>query len=106
MSTSLHEICKDNLKKLNIRNIELINDNALTIDLSEYTHIYMFNPFSYDIMMLFMERIRETLLSKPRKMTIIYYNPKCEDVLLREGIFRKVKEVHHRSGYLFCVYVN
>lgn len=69
-TSSFTIICAD------ARNIEISPDIGI---------IFMFNPFSATIMHPFMEKLMESIQLKPRKITILYANPECKEILIENG---------------------
>ena len=66
ISSSEVEVCKQNLKVLNIENIELLNQDILNFNkFNEYNYFYLYNPFSAEIF--------DHVLSKVKEGSIIIY---------------------------------
>jgi Methyltransferase domain len=101
LSPELVAIAKDNLKKLNITTISMIICDAATFtDLEEYNYFYFFNPFPCNVMSAVVQNISSSLITRPRKAVIIYFNPECHDVVITDSPFVKIKEFHHHElGY-------
>ena len=47
--------------------------------------IFMFNPFTATIMKPFMEKVMESIQQRPRKITMLYANPECKEILIEKG---------------------
>jgi SAM-dependent methyltransferase len=47
--------------------------------------IFMFNPFTATIMKPFIESVMESIQQRPRKITILYANPECKEILIEKG---------------------
>ena len=101
LSPELVAIAGENLRKLNISNIEMITgDAAVFTDLEEYNYFYFFNPFPGIIMRAVVENIESSLMKKPRKAIIIYFNPEFHEVVVTDSIFAKIYEFdHYRLRY-------
>jgi Methyltransferase domain len=101
LSSELVAIAKDNLKKLNITTIGMITSDAADFtDLEEYNYFYFFNPFPCSVMSVVIHNIRSSLITRPRKAVIIYFNPECHDAIVTDSPFVKINEFHHHElGY-------
>jgi SAM-dependent methyltransferase len=101
LSPKLVAIAEKNLKKLNIRNIQMVVCDAVEFtDLEEYNYFYFFNPFPGNIMRVVIENIESSLKKKPRKVTIIYFNPEHHDTVITDSLFAKIDEFdHYRLRY-------
>jgi SAM-dependent methyltransferase len=106
ISEELIEIAKINLNRLNINNVELVCcDAADFVDLDEYNYIYLYNPFPCSVLSVVINNIKKSLARIPRKITIIYLNPVCHELIVRENLFSKVDEFSH-CHHVFYVYDN
>lgn len=93
LSKELYDISKKNLEKLEINNIELYNMDASKFDhYDAFNYYYFYNPFLDCVMQEVIDKIKESLIKKPRKVVIIYRNPMCHDVIINSGIFIKTCE--------------
>jgi SAM-dependent methyltransferase len=106
LSPELHAIAKKNMSRLQMKNVELFCRDAGEItDLDDYTYLYFFNPFPAVVMEEVMKNAIASLRSRPRKLTIIYYNPVCHDTILKTGVFAKTTEYPgDYSGHPFFIY--
>ena len=80
-SPQLNAIAEQNIehtrKKLRCQSIETITCDAALYKLAnDVTVIYMYNPFIGETLHRVIERIHESLLAAPRKITLIYTNPR------------------------------
>ncbi len=106
LSPELVDIAKENLKKLRIGNVAMtVSDAAVFTDLDHYNYFYFFSPFPYPVMQAVMGNIKASLLSRPRKATIIYFNPECHAAVVADSPFVKVREFHHHE-LGFYIYAN
>lgn len=86
---SLHALATENvrraLKKLRCRDIELHNVDARAFPIPpEVTVIYMWNPFSGDILNAVFANIQQSLAEFPRALTILHLSPEsptCLDLI-------------------------
>lgn len=93
ISKDLLLIAKNNLRKLNIRNVKLFCSSAASFtELHKYTFIYMFNPFPPPIMNDVISNINESIEKYPREITIIYKNPVCHNVIVNNSDFRVIRK--------------
>ena len=61
--------------------VEVIEGDAAKADLNEGTVFYLFNPFGEKTLRKVLSNIETSLSSNPRGIRILYYNPRCADVL-------------------------
>ncbi len=101
ISPRLAAIARENLTKLNINNVTVrVGDAAAFTDLDDYNYFYFFNPFPAAVMSAVVENICASLTRRPRKASIIYFNPEFHDAVVTGTSFVKVKEFsHHKLGY-------
>jgi len=106
ISPELVAIAEENLKKLNIGNITMaVSDAADFTALDDYNYFYFFSPFPGSIMSTVIQNISSSLMRRPRKAVIIYFNPEYHDAVVTNSPFVKVMELrHHELGY--NVYAN
>jgi hypothetical protein len=104
LSPKLVAIAEDNLTKLNIGNIAMtVSDAADFTDLDTYNFFYFFSPFPPAVMGAVIRNICTSLTHKPRKATIIYFNPECHDAVVTDSPFVKINEFnHHELKYYIC----
>lgn len=84
-SPELAEIARKNMKVLGLPCQVFTGDAAGFDGYDAYNWFYLYNPFSHDIMLRFIGKIQESLQRKPRRITIIYTNPTCEDDFAQAG---------------------
>ncbi len=101
ISPELVAVAEKNLKKLNIRNVNMIvSDAADFTELDGYNYFYFFNPFPADIIRAVVKNIGRSLTKNPRKLMIIYFNPEYHDAIVTDSPFIKTQEFrHHRLSY-------
>ncbi|MBP0902487.1 methyltransferase domain-containing protein [Mariniflexile gromovii] len=89
ISKKLCDIAIDNMKKLNVSNVNIYNEDAVHFtDIDIYNYIYFYNPFPATVMKSVMDNIGKSLERVPRKVTIIYFNPTCHDQIISSGTFK------------------
>ncbi len=101
ISSELAAIAERNLKKLNIKNVDMIVSDAVDFaDLDGYNYFYFFSPFPGTIMRAVIKNICLSLARKPRRLVIIYFNPEYHDSVVTDSPFVKIREFkHHRLSY-------
>lgn len=104
ISSDLAEIARRNLARLRMSRSSITCCNAADFtDLDCYTFLYMYNPFYRDILEPVLGNVRLSLERHPRRLTLIYANPRYEDLLIQTG-FREIRTLHHPL-YPTVVYV-
>jgi precorrin-6B methylase 2 len=104
----LCEIARRNAARLRGRKapIEIVRGDATTVDLSEGTIYFMFNPFGADTLRDTLENMRGSLSQKPRTITIAYYNSQYVSVLEELGWLAKVHEFETFGGHRVTFWEN
>jgi len=91
---NLVNIAKKNLKNLRIKDratVEIFHGDATKFNFEECTIFFLFNPFGYKTLEKVILNIKNTLVTNPRRIRILYYNPvhrkilDNEDWLILEG---------------------
>lgn len=84
-SPELSETARKNMKTLCLP-CEIFTGDAAEFDgYDAYNWFYLFNPFGRDIMLRFIGRLKESLRRNPRRITILYTNPKGESLFADAG---------------------
>lgn len=101
ISRDLAETSKNNLRKLGIESVDIkIVDAAKFTDLDDYNFFYMFNPFPGNVLQRVMKNIEASLKKRPRRATIIYFNPEYHlDVIKNTSFSKNSNFSHHPLGY-------
>jgi len=106
ISPVLVTIAKENFAKLDIKNVTMnVCDAVNFADLDEFNYFYFFSPFPAAVMSAVVRNIRASLTNKPRKATIIYFNPECHDAMVTDSPFVKINEFNHHE-LKFYIYSN
>jgi SAM-dependent methyltransferase len=106
ISPELVEIAIKNIKTLKIVNVEIhCCDAAEFKNLDDYNYFYFFDPFPCIVMKDVLHNIEKSVFARPRKVTIIYLNPHCHELLESSDIFNKTGELVHFEHDCF-VYSN
>lgn len=92
ISPVLLEIANRNFERLGVTNVTtILADATHYYDIDEYNYFYFFNPFEGAV---FKAVIRNIVLSaerEPRSVRIIYYHPKCHQLIMDTGRFKVEK---------------
>lgn len=68
--------------------VEVIQADAADFPLPvEPLVLFLYNPFAQPVMKQFVEGLRASLRSHPRRIYIVYVNPELHDVLINAGFF-------------------
>jgi SAM-dependent methyltransferase len=106
ISAELVDIARNNLRKLHIDNVTVVCcDAADFTELDDYTYVYFFNPFPCIVMKSVIDNIKMSLARNRRKVTIIYLNPDCHDVIVADSPFVKQTEFYH-TMHKYYIYSN
>jgi hypothetical protein len=106
ISGELIRVARRNLNLLRIRNVAMVCRDARDFtDIDEYNYFYFFNPFPCGVMKDVLENIKQSILRKSRRITILYIYPVCHSTVMEAGIFRKLSE-HDCGPHKFFVYGN
>lgn len=105
ISKELLEIARENLRRMRVRGSVLFHSDAAAFDgYDRYTFYYLYNPFPQAVMAQTMVRISESLKRRPRKVTLVYTNPKERAVIESAG-FRRIAEFEGKVGEFLPVIV-
>jgi len=106
IAPDLVAIAQENIRILKIMNIEIHCCDASEFkQLHEYNYFYFFDPFPCVVMKGVLHNIAQSIQMHPRKVTIIYLNPSCHDLIETGKIFLKVRELPHFEHKCF-IYSN
>jgi protein-L-isoaspartate O-methyltransferase len=107
LSERLIGIAEANIRKLNLKNVHFVClDAGRFRDLDRFTHIYMYNPFPRAVVLEVVQNLTASLARTPRALTMIYYLPECDDVIMESGLFRREREITFQFSQPFYVYVH
>lgn len=91
-STKLSQIARDNMKLLGISACIYNSDATLFENYDDYSVFYIYNSFEAEVMEKVVEKIRRSILEKPRDVVILYLNPRCVSIIECDGMFYLEKE--------------
>lgn len=93
ISDGLIKTAQFNLEKLGLSKVELIQADAATFTgIDDFNMFYFFNPFQGNLFYTVINNIVQSCARKPRKVFLIYYHPKCHDIIDASGKFALIKE--------------
>jgi SAM-dependent methyltransferase len=99
LSSELVEIARNNVRrampKLRVNDVEIIQADATDfVTPDDLSLLFMYNPFAADVLDAAMERVRESLERRPRRLQVIYALPKMDrDALQATDWLRRVRDV-------------
>lgn len=106
ISAELVEIARRNLAKLRLKKVDIhCCDAARFKDLEPYNYFYFFDPFPAVVMAEVLANIERSLIDRPRRVTLIYLNPFCHDLIKNGTVFVKTAELDHFEHDCF-IYTN
>jgi methylase of polypeptide subunit release factors len=106
ISPELVATATENFRKLNLENITVtLCDASCFTDLDDYNYFYFFSPFPHGVMSDVIRNLCASLEKRPRKTTIIYFNPECHDAVVTNSPFVKSDEFHHHE-LMYYIYHN
>jgi SAM-dependent methyltransferase len=106
ISQKLIDISKENLRRLKLTNIEMVNADAIRFtDIDDFNYFYFFNPFHGKTFEAVMENISVSMERRKRSICIIYYYPKCHDLVIKTGQFQ-LKKVFEDGTRRLHIYLN
>lgn len=89
---NLHETAKNNfkLKELNYLT-SYYGDATQFTNIDHYTYFFLFNPFLGKVLELTIEQIKQSFTRSPRKITVIYQNPRENVLFVNSGLFPYIR---------------
>jgi ribosomal protein L11 methylase PrmA len=103
VSDALVRVAKVNAAKLRLPLTFYASDAADFTDYDRFSHLYMFNPFPAVVMEAVMNNLVISLARKPRRITVIYCFPACDDIVMQSGLFKNRTNV--KSGFVHPCHV-
>lgn len=91
-SPQLAEIARQNIQKLGINKASIYNTDASQFEnYANYNYYYMYNPFGEITMRSVISKIENSLIHNKRIIYVIYGNPVCHNIIIKNQIFKLVK---------------
>ena len=107
LSKEISEIAIRNLTKLKKQRWQIFNGDAVTYkDYNAYTMLYLYHPFPHEIMRQVVTNIQSSISGREQEMLIIYNNPVCHELIVKDGVFCKQREYPNGYGDRIFVYSN
>lgn len=112
VSTALVQVARANAaavaSRLRAPVVDVVLCDAATYQIpDDVTHIYMYNPFTGRTFDQVIANIIDSLDRRMRPMTLIYVNPRLDDVVVRTGRFSRsavLDDAFHRPSRRIVVY--
>jgi 16S rRNA G966 N2-methylase RsmD len=107
LSKEISEIAIRNLTKLKKQRWQIFNGDAITHkDYNAYSMLYLYHPFPKEIMRQVVANIHSSISGREQEMLVIYNNPVCHEVIVKNGVFCKQREYPNGFGDAIFVYSN
>jgi SAM-dependent methyltransferase len=107
ISDILAEIAINNFKKRKNKRPSIYIENAIDFNgYDSYNYFYFFNPFPSPVMLKTLEKLKESIQKKPRKIFIIYVNPICHNDIISTNIFSKILGFRYKTKSPIWIYSN
>jgi len=96
ISAELADIARVNIRKLKIRKVDVqCCDAADFKKLNGYNYFYFFDPFPCVVMAEVLKNIENSVVQRPRKVTLIYLNPYCHELIEAGNLFTMTARLEH-----------
>jgi SAM-dependent methyltransferase len=106
IAPELVAIARRNIRKLKIDNVDIACcDAADFVSLDAYNYCYFFDPFPCNVMADVLDNIAQSLQRQPRKLTLIYLNPFCHELIIAGEVFTRIAILDHFEHDCF-IYTN
>ena len=97
ISEYLNAVARENIERnrhrLRCKEVEIVTADVLAYDLpDDVTVAYFYNPFTGPVFGAAVEKLTESLERRPRRLRVIYSNPREEERLLAAG-FRRIRSL-------------
>jgi len=97
-SNDILNICKNNLRKLKLWNIELFCMNVLDFkNYEEYDIYYFYNPFPQPVFKKVLENLIENNKKNKKPIYIIYIYATCHSLIMKSGYFNLIKKIENEN---------
>lgn len=98
LSERLCNVANHNIKKMNMKKCTVYHADALDFtEYDEYTYIYICDSVPEPVMEKVMENIKDSLLRKKRRLTIIYRSPVCHGTIVKSRIFDLIDTIQGKT---------
>ncbi len=107
LSERIAAIAARNFRRLKVERARvLVGDASCFSGYDAYDYVYLYNPFSNRVMSRVIDALIESVHRRERRLTVIYNNPICHDVVIRRGVFSRVAIHPSEWGSGIAVYSN
>ncbi|NVO12215.1 MAG: class I SAM-dependent methyltransferase [Bacteroidales bacterium] len=107
ISEMLAKIARNNFKKRKNKIPTIYTENAVDFNsYDDYNYFYFFNPFPSFVMLKVLEKLKNSIQKKPRKVIIIYANPTCHDDIINTNVFSKIVGFRYKTKSPIWIYSN
>ena len=97
-SQLLNKISYNNLKKLKIKNVDLICMDATKFEgYSDFNYFYFYNPFPVSTFKKVLNTIIKGNANNEKTIFIIYKNPTCHDLIVKSKYFEFIKGYRNKN---------
>lgn len=95
LSKHISQIANNNFIQLNKQDrVSIFSGDATTFDsYDKYNIFYLYNPFSCEIMKLFLNHLTNIFLSHDNEIFIVYRNPTCNDLFEEYDNFYLIHQI-------------
>jgi len=96
-------IAKVNLERVRSRRAEItiVHGDAANFNIDEGTIFFMYDPFGYKTFARVIENIRCSLIARPRKAKIVYFDPRYLDLLNTADWLKARGEIDHSRIFVW-----
>lgn len=107
LSEQIANIAKRNFTILNTKRVKIFNCDAIYFkDYDSYNYFYLYNPFPCFVMVDVIAAIEKSIINYDREVIIIYNNPMCNEIILKNEIFKKNGYYPDKWGNMIYIYSN
>lgn len=86
LSKELIDLAKNNMKRLNLNNIELFIADANNFkNYDDFNYFYIYNSVPEKVFIKMMKNIKASIEKRPRECTFIYLNPVYDDIVKKNN---------------------
>ncbi|MBI2438068.1 MAG: class I SAM-dependent methyltransferase [Lentisphaerae bacterium] len=105
LSEHIAAIAARNFGRLKINRSDIFVGDASTFtDYDAYNFVYFYNPFPCVVMLTVIDNIIQSIRRFRREVILIYKNPVCNDVIVHQGGFYKIREYPCEWGNWIYIY--
>lgn len=108
LSKYIAKTAKTNFIKLKKdKRVSIFSEDATIFkNYSKYTMFYLYNPFSCEIMEMFLKNLSEVFNNTDKDMFIIYRNPTCHKLFYKYNCFNLINKIDGenpwQTTYIYC----